>query len=373
MKLLSMLLMVAFLAVTVTGGYAADEPVKIAVIAAKSGDAAATNEVFFQAVKFVVDELNSGGGLLGRRIEIIEYDNESSSLGSKDAAKKAVAENVLAVIGAIWSEHSMAVAHVMQEAKIPMITPQSTNADVTLVGDYIFRTCYSDAFQGAAMAGFAREDLKAEKAVVLVNIDRKYSEGLAEYFMRSFRDKGGNILWKGDFLIDVSDYSSLLEKAKSYQPDVIFLPSDYRDSSHVIGQARKMGITATFLGGDAYGVRMYDYIGALVDGNYYTTHWHRDEPAPRSQQLVKGYEAKYGVIKQTTIPLTYDSFMLLADAVRRAGSLDRQKIREALAETRGFEGITGMISFDANRNPVKSTVVLKFENGKVVFVKRVQP
>ncbi|MBF0240677.1 MAG: ABC transporter substrate-binding protein, partial [SAR324 cluster bacterium] len=207
---------------------------------------------------------------------------------------------------------------------------------------------------------------------VLVNTDRTYSTGLAEFFIQSFEQHGGKILWKGEFLIDVSNYEELLQKTKPLNPDIIYLPGDYRDSSQVIGQARKMGITAIFLGGDAYGVRMYDYIGNLIDGTYYTTHWHRDAPDTASRTFVGKYETKNGLVKQTTVPLTYDSVMILAQAIREAKSLDRKKIRDALAITQ-YRGITGLITFDENRNPVKPAVILKLEKGDAVYIKTVSP
>lgn len=372
MRALSAMVLGFALMVVASTGQAA-EKIKMATIAAKTGDAAATNLVLFEAARYAVDQINQQGGLLGKQIELIEYDNMSTALGSKSAAQKTVEQDVLAVIGASWSAHSIAAGTVLQAAKIPMISPISTNPEVTRIGDYIFRVCYIDPFQGNVMAKFAVTDLQAKSCVALVNADRKYSTDLADFFARSFEEKGGKVLWKGEFLIDVSNYDTLLEKVKPFQPDVIYLPSDYRDSSHIIGQARKMGLKAVFLGGDAYGVRMYEYIGDLLDGNYYTTHWHRDDPSPVSRDFVRSYEAKHGEIKQTTIPLTYDAVMILVDAVRRAQTLDRSVIRDTLAKTRDFQGITGTISFDEDRNPIKPAVILKFEQGNVVYVKTVAP
>lgn len=351
----------------------AEEPVTIATIAAKTGDASTSNAVLFQTVRFAVDELNAGGGLLGRRIEILELDNESTAIGSAKAAKEAVAADVAAVIGASWSSHSSAMAPVLQAAKIPMISPISTNPGVTLHGDYIFRACYTDPFQGRVMARFAREDLKARTAVTLVNVDRTYSTGLADYFERAFAELGGAVLWRGEFLIDNANYAKLLAETAEMRPDVLYVPGDYRDSAYIIKQAREMGLTTVILGGDAFGMRIYDYVGAVADGCFYTTNWHRDTPNPVSRDFVARYEAKFGEIKQTTIPLTYDATMLWANAVKRAGSFDRVKVREALAATDDFVGTTGPIRFDANGDPFKEVVVNKMENQGITFIRSVAP
>ncbi len=355
------------------GGATAHEPVVIAAIAAHSGDAAPSNRVLFEAVRFAVDEINESGGLLGRRVEVLEFDNQSTSLGSLAAAGQAVAADVAVVIGSSWSDHSSAMAPVLQEAGILMITPISTNPKVTLHGDYIFRACYIDPYQATVMARFAFEDLAARSAVTLVNVSRSYSEDLARFFTDSFQDLGGQVLWRGGYILDTADYKSLLQKVQEFDPDVLYVPGDYRDSSFIIKQARDLGLRATILGADAFGLRLYDYIGELADGCYYTTHWHRDSPQPESWDFVRRWEKLHGEIRQTTIALTYDAVMLWAAAVKRAGSFDRKEVRDALAATKDFIGVSGAISFDANGDPVKQVVINKLENGEAKFIRNVLP
>lgn len=349
------------------------ETVAIATIAAKSGDASTSNAVLFQTVRFAVDELNAAGGLLGKRVEVLEFDNESTALGSKAAAEAAAAADVAAVIGASWSSHSSAMAPVLQAAGIPMVSPISTNPKVTLLGDYIFRVCYTDPFQGRIMARFATEDLKAETAATLVNVSRTYSVDLARIFAENFTRMGGKVLWQGEYLIDSADYEELLDKVAELGPDVLYLPGDYRDSSFIIKQARDRDLAVTILGADAFGMRLYDYIGAAAEGAYYTTNWHRDNPLPESRAFVERYEAVHGEIKQTTIPLTYDATMVWADAVRRAGTFDRAKVRDAIAATENFPGVAGPITFDSNGDPVKPVVINKLEDGGVTFIRLVNP
>lgn len=348
-------------------------PVTIAVIAAKTGDASTSNLVMFETARFAVDEINARGGFQGHPVAILELDNRSTPLGSKAAAEDAVAQNVLAVIGASWSSHSNAMAPVLQAAGIPMISPISTNQDVTLHGDYIFRACYTDPLQARVMARFARDDLDVKKMVSLINVSRTYSVNLAEYFKQFFTAFGGEILWEGEFLIDSADYRELLIKAMSYSPDALYVPGDYRDSSFIIKQARDMNLDVEILGADAFGMRLFDYIGDAANGCYYTTNWHRDSPLPESRDFVQRYEKERGEIKQTTIPLTYDAVMLLDSAVQRAGSLDRQAIRQALAETTDFKGVSGLITFDENGDPIKPVVVNKLQNGGITFIRNVAP
>ncbi len=372
-----LLLGVAILVGALPCGAAEEEPVVIAAIAAQTGDAAPSNRVLFEAVRFALDEINEAGGLLGRRVEVLEFDNQSTALGSLAAARQAVEADVgggvTTVIGASWSDHSSAMAPVLQEAGIPMITPVSTNPKVTLHGDYIFRACYIDPYQARVMARFAFEDLGARTAVTLVNVSRSYSEDLARFFTDNFHELGGQLLWRGGYILDTADYKTLLQKVQEFDPDVLYVPGDYRDSSFIIKQARDMGLRATILGADAFGPRIYDYIGEQADGCYYTTHWHRDSPLPESWEFVRRWEKLHGEIRQTTIALTYDAVMLWAAAVKRAGSFDRVAVRDALAATEDFTGVTGAISFDANGDPVKQVVINKLENGEARFIRNVLP
>lgn len=349
------------------------ETVKVAAVFGITGDGATMIFPLLKGARFAVEEVNAQGGLLGKRVKLIEFDNKGSALGSKLAAQQAVKAGVVAVIRASFSSNSLAMAPVLQEANIPMISPNSTNPQVTKVGDYIFRVCFIDSFQGASMADFAIQDLKANTAVVLTNTGDKYSMGLAEVFIKQFQAQGNRILWEGDYQSEATNFSSQLEQVKRVNPDVVFVPEYYRDSGYIIKQARNMGITVPFLGGDGWGEGMYDYGGTAIQGNYFSSHWHQDSPHPRSREFVKNYIDKYGEIENVGVPLAYDAVMLMADAIRRANSLEPRRIRDALAATTNFQGVTGVISFDENRNPVKSVVILKFDKEKPVFVKMIEP
>lgn len=352
----------------------AEETLKLVEIYAKTGDAAADNSLHYRGSRFAVDELNRHGGLLGRQIELIEIDNQSTALGSRAAAQKAIELKPIAVIGASYSSHSLAMAPLLQQAKIVMITPISTNPDVTLVGDYIFRACFIDSELGAIDAQFARDDLKAKTAVVVTNVSDKYSLGLSDFFSKKFAKSGGRITGELEYLGNTTDFSEILTKIATLQPDVVFLPGFYKDSGLLIKQARAMHLTTRFLGGDGWNDEMYEYGGDAINGNYFSSHWDRLSTVPKSRAFVSRYEAKMGTITTPGTPLAYDAVYLLADAIRRANSTDSGKIRDALAKTHDFEGVTGRISFDENRDPIgKPAMIFQFQNGKSVYIKTLTP
>ena len=375
-KISCKLLLISLLIPGIFAQAGATETIKIAAIFSKTGVAAKDNAPLLEGVSLAVEEINRQSGLLGRQLEVIELDNSSNFIGSKQAALKAVELDVAAVIGAAYSSHSLAMAPVLQQRQIPMISPISTNPKVTLIGNFIFRVCFTDPFQGKVMAQFAYRDLKARTAIILTNVNSDYSIGLVEFFEKSFRQSGGKVLWEGEYKEKAIDFSTILKKVRLLQPDVVFVPGYIQDSAFIIKQARKMEIRSIFLGGDGWsGDQMYQYGGKAIEGSYYSQHWHSKVPFPRSQQLQANYYCKYGTkILPKTLPTGYDAVMVLADAIRRAQSLKHKKIRDTLAATKNFQGATGTITFDENGDPVnKDAVILKFENRTSVYVKTIKP
>ena len=351
-----------------------NETIKIAVILGITGlsEAERVNNYQYETIKFAIEEVNTKGGVLGKKIEILFFDNKSTGLGSKIAAQKAIDAGVIAVIGPAWSSTALGSAPVLQKAKIPMVATTATNPKVTLVGDYIFRACFIDSFQGKVMANFAINDLKAKSAVILTNVGNQYSTDLAEFFIMNFQKFGGKVLWEGDYSASATDFRLQLEKTKDLNPDIIYVPGYLRDSGFIIKQARKMGISVPFFGGDGWGSSMFNYGGDYVSGNFYSESWHVDDTREESTSFVKRFEKKYG--KVMTTPLAYDAMMLIVDAIKRANSTDPQKIQQALAQTKNFAGTTGNITFDKNGDPIdKSAVILKLENRKAEYVKTIRP
>ncbi|MBN1828419.1 MAG: ABC transporter substrate-binding protein [Deltaproteobacteria bacterium] len=368
--LYAMTLFVLFLPLPVR----AAEPVTIAAVFSITGIAASHNAPLLPVVRLAVDEINAGGGLLGQPVRLVFIDNKSSSLGSAAAAEESVRQGATAVIGALWSSHSLAMAPILQKAGMPMISPGSTNPEVTKIGDYIFRVCFIDSFQGRAMASFARSDLGARKAVIMTNIDEPYSIALASYFRKGFTNLGGVILHESDYRGKSVDFSENLAVLKELAPDAVYVPGYTRDSGLLIRQAASSGIEGVFLGGDAWD-EIYTVAGDALKGSYQSAPWHSQAPYPQSRHLRELYRHVFKQeISSTNAPLAYDAVMVLADAIARAGSTDRRKIRDAVAAS-NFLGATGVIAFDENGDPRdKEVVILRFDaKGISHYVKSIRP
>ena len=342
------------------------ETVRFGLIFAETGDAAPAVRTMFEASRFAADEINLKGGVLARQIELMAYDNESTALGSRRAAEAAVQDGVRAVVGAAWSSHSSAMAPILEEAGIPMVTPASTNPSITRDRPHVFRTCYTDRLQGEAMARFALFALGAETAAVMINVDNRYSMDLARFFTRRFQ-QDGRIVVEADYLQSDNDFTPHLSDIKRASPDVVCIPGYTRDAAFIIHQARSVGIESVFIGGDGWDDLMYEYAGDALSGSYFADHWHADLPDPRSKAFGARYEAVYARRPGSLAAVSYDTVHLLADAVLRAGSAAPEAIRDALAETRNFEGITGTITFDDNGDPEKPVVMIRFGPEATVF------
>lgn len=354
----------------------AGDPVELAAIVAQNGNAITYGTAGLKGMQLAIDQINDSGGLLGHRVKLVVLDNHSSPLRSKKAAQKAVQRQVLAVIGPMWSSHAMAAAPVLQAAGIPMVAPAATAPEVTQIGDYIFRTCYTDAFQGRLLAGFAFQGLGARSAVVIANISETYSRILASHFVDAFLADGGQIVSRLGYKGSAVDFRKILTPVLKTNPDIIVLTGYARDSALLIRQARNMGINATFLGGDAWGATMIPSAGDRLNGSYFSTHWHPDRSQLPSRQFVAAYRHRFGG-QEAISPfsaLAYDAINVLADAVRHAGSLAPAKIRQALADTKAFVGATGQLTFGTDGDPInKSASIMTYNNGKWSFFKSFAP
>ncbi len=352
----------------------ASESIRIAAIFSQTGEASSISDEHLITVRFAVDEINNNGGILGKRIELIELDNKSTALGSRQAAIRAVNEKVVAVLGSSWSSHALGMALVLQEAGIPMLTPTATNPKVTEVGDFIFRTCFIDTFQGEVLANFAYNYLKARHVAILTNTDQIFSIELAKQFYYSFNSLNGKIVAELDYVENMTNYGDLINKLMQYNFDAVFLPGYTRDSALIIKRARALGLDSVFLGGDGWSHLMYNYAPESLNNTYYLTHWHASQSDKRSIAFLNKIKTLYSDEEiNAGMALAYDMVYLLADAIERAHSTDRDRIRDALASTTAFIGVTGKIKYDKNRNPIKPAVIVKFENGSSISVKRVEP
>lgn len=350
----------------------AEDEITVAAIFAKTGEAAEDNLEHFEAVRFAVDEVNAKGGLHGKRIKLLEYDNHSTPIQSRLAAKQAVQDGAIAVIGASYSSHSLAIAPYLQKMKVPMISPDSTHPDVTKTGDYIFRACLIDTWQGKALAMFVKDQLSATTAVIFRNINSDYSIGIAEIFGRNFTTGGGRVLAVMNYKSQQTDFTDLLQEARELNPDVLFIPG-HAESGYVVRQALQMGIKAKMLGGDGWPSRQFYANGGhdLKEG-YYTGHWNKNLDTEKTKDFIARYKNVYDITDYA--PISYDAAMLLFSAIQRAGSVDRQAIRDVLAATKGFKGVTGKISFNAKGDPKnKRVVVMKITDGRPALLMTITP
>ena len=326
-------------------------------------------------VEMAVDEINKAGGVMGRPVRVIVEDDQGEPNKAATVVSKLVNQDkVHAVLGEVASSNSLAAAPKAQEAGVPMISPSSTNPNVTQVGDYIFRVCFIDPFQGDVMAKFAANNLKAKKAAILYDFNSDYSRGLREFFTRSFTASGGQIVAEQSYTQGDRDFSGQLTQIRAANPDVIYVPGYYGEVGVIANQTKQLGIKAPLLGGDGWdSPQLWQLGGASLNGDYISNHYSVDDPMPAVQKFVADYKARYNILPDALAALGYDSMRVLADAITRAGSTDGAKLRDAIAATKNFPGITGTITIDKDRNSVKSAVVLKLQDGKFVYDTTIYP
>ena len=261
-----------------------------------------------------------------------------------------------------------------QEAKVPMISPSSTNPKVTEVGDYIFRVCFIDPFQGFVMAKYAHENLKFTKVAILTDKKSAYSEGLTDVFNKKFSEMGGKIVGIEAYSKGDTDFRAQLTNIKKLKADGLYVPGYYQDVALIAEQAKELGLKVTMMGGDGWDSdKLFELGGAAVEGSYVSNHYSAQDPSPRVQDFIKRYHEKFKADPDSLAALAYDSARVTIEAMKRAPDLSGPALRAAIAETKEFPGVAGVITLDANRNPMKPAVVLKIEGGKFKYVDTVSP
>ena len=347
--------------------------IKIGEFASLTGKEAAFGQSSHHGTELAIDQLNAAGGVLGRKIQLLTEDNQSKAGESKTAVQKLISrDGVVAMLGEVASSRSMEAAPICQENKIPQISPSSTNPKVTELGDYIFRVCFIDPMQGKALAQFATDTLKAKKMAVLTDVSTAYRVGLATYFKEAFTALGGQIVIEQKYSGGDRDFKAQLTTINAANADAIFIPGYYTEVGLIARQARELGMTYPLFGGDGWEAPELLQIGGdAVTGCYYSTHYSPEVQDPAVQKFVADFKAKYGSVPDAMAALGYDSAMLMADAIKRAGSTEGPKIRDALAATKDFPGVAGKITIDANRNAQKPLVILEVTNGGFHLVKQI--
>jgi branched-chain amino acid transport system substrate-binding protein len=359
------------------GAAAAGDTIRIGEFASLTGKEAAFGQSSHKGTQLAIDELNAAGGLLGKQIEFISEDNRSTPGESATIAKKLITrDKVVALLGEVASGRSLEAAPIAQQSQVPMISPSSTNPKVTETGDYIFRVCFIDPFQGKLLAEFARRTLKAQKIAVFSDVSAPYSVGLAQFFRDSFVAGGGQIVAEQKYTGGDKDFSAQLTAIKSQKPDAIIVPGYYTDAGLIVRQARQLGIKVPLFGGDGWEAPELLEIGGAqaLEGTYYSTHFSSESTEPLAQKFVAAYKAKYnGETPDAMAALGYDSAMVLADAIKRAGTTDGPKLREALAATSNFPGATGGTTLNEKRDATKPAVIITVKDGKFQYVETIAP
>ena len=324
-----------------------------------------------RGIQMAVEKINQEGGLLGKKVVVIVEDDQGKPEEAATAVKKLINQDkVIAVLGEVASSRSLAAAPICQEAGIPMITPSSTNPEVTRKGDYIFRVCFIDPFQGDVMARFTYNDLKIKRVAILRDIKNDYSVGLANYFAEDYKKLGGQIVGDESYSEGDIDFRAQLTNLKSKKAEAIFVPGYYTEVGLLVRQARDLGIRIPIIGGDGWdSPKLIEIGGKALEGCYYSNHYSPDDPDPLVQSFVVEFKAKYGELPDAMAPLGYDAAMILFEAIKRAGSLDPAKVRDEIAKTKEYSGIAGKVTIDSLRNAEKPAVIIKIENQQQKFVK----
>lgn len=365
-----LLLLALLLSLTPARAAAPDdaEPLRVGVYMDLSGHTSSFGESSVKGIRMAAEEINEGGGIGGRRVTLFVEDDTGSPDEAVRAVRRLIEKKVHAILGEVVSSNSLAGGYVAQVAGVPMVATASTNPRVTQLGDYIFRTCFIDPAQGEALARFAFESLKARRAAVLADINSDYSKGIAETFRATFGGLGGVIAVEQTYAQTDSDFRAQLLAVRRARPDVILVPGYYGQAGPIARQARRLGLRQPLLGGDGWDApRLWQLGGAALNGSYMSNHYSTEDPAPANQKFIADYRKRYGRGPDAIAALAYDSLRVLADAAGRAGTADRASLRDAIARTRNFRGVTGTISLDADRNAIKPVYIFELREGKFIY------
>ena len=348
--------------------YAAKKPatIKIGGVAPLSGAVAVYGVECKKGIDLAVEEINAAGGINGQKIEFICEDDEGDAAKSVSAYKKLVTKDrTKLIIGSLTSGCTIAITAQAQANKVVQIAPAATAVAVTDAGNYIFRACFTDPFQGRVGGKFAAANLGAKKAAILYDIGNDYSVGLTDNFVSEFTKQGGTVVAKESYATGEKDFNAIITKVKAANPDVIYLPDYYSTVALIAKQLRAQGVTVPFIGGDGWD-GLTEVAGDEVLNGYYSNHYAADSDSPVVQKFIKAFEKKYNEKPNAFATLGYDAMYMLKDAIVKAGTTDAAKVRDALEAT-DRDYVTGHIKFDSKRNPIKSAVMIKMikENGKL--------
>ena len=341
-----------------------------------SGPQATFGQSTHNGIMMAADEINTAGGINGRKIKVLTEDDQSKQEEAANAVTKLISQNnVSAILGEVASSASIAAAPICQSNKVPMITPSSTNEEVTKKGDYIFRVCFIDNYQGPVMAQFALRDLKVKRAAILTDVKNDYSTGLTTVIEQTLKNGGAQVVGKQSYSNGDSDFRSQLTAIKATNPQVIFIPGYYTDVGQIASQSKDLGMNVPFVGGDGWeSPKLLEIGGKALNGSFYANHYFYGDPSPKVHNFVQKYKDRYGAIPDALAALGYDAMGVLADAMKRAGKIEGAAVRDAIAATKNYQGVTGTITLGPDRNPVgKKIVIEEIKNQQLTLRTTIDP
>ncbi len=325
--------------------------------------------------KLAFEEINKNGGILGKQVEFVLFDEKGDSTEAVTAYNRLVDEGVVALVGDITSKPSLAVAEIAAQDNMPMITPTGTQFNITEAGPNVFRVCFTDPYQGVILANLAKNNLKANTVAIMVNNSSDYSDGVAEAFIKEAERLGLKIVAKEGYAEGDKDFRAQLTKVAATNPDVLLVPDYYEQVALITTQAREVGVKSTFIGPDGWdGVAkaLDSSAYGAVENSYFTNHYSVEDTNEKVQNFLKAYREKYKDEPSAFSALSYDAAYLMKDAIEKAGSTDKDAIVKVMKES-DFAGVTGHLRFDEKNNPVKAVTVLKVVNGNYTFDSVIQP
>ena len=383
MKLISLMVMMVFVMSLVAGcGGSESKDLKIGVVYELTGNTASFGTAAANGAKLAFKEINAKGGVLGKQIQIVVADNKGEPSESANAMTKVITQDkVIAVTGFTTSSNGIAGSTVAEANKIPFVAAATTNPKVTVdektgkAKDNTFRVCFIDPFQGTVGANFALNSMKVKKVAIMVDNSSDYSKGLSQFFKEAFTKGGGTIVAEEAYLQKDQDFKTILTKIKGTNPELIYVPGYYEEVGKIVKQARELGITVPFVGGDGWDSPKLAEIGgaAALNNTFFTNHYSVEDTSAASKAFVEAYKKEYGQVPDAMAVLGYDAAYVLVDAIKRANSAEPAKIREALAATKGYKAVTGEISLNDKHDAVKSAVIIEMKDGKQVYKETVKP
>jgi branched-chain amino acid transport system substrate-binding protein len=355
---------------------AAADTIVVGEYASLTGTEATFGTSSHEGTLMAVEEINAAGGVLGKKLVLLTEDTQSKAGESATVVNKLISrDNVVAVLGEVASSRSLEAGRTCQDNKVPMISPSSTNPDVTKTGDYIFRVCFTDKFQATVMADFAAKKLHMKRVAIFTDVKSDYSKGLARYFKEHWLANGGEITVELDYNGGDKDFKAQLTSIKASNPDGVFVPGYYTACALISIQAKELGLNVPLFGGDGWeSEKLFEIGGKAVEGNYLSTHYSPQVSSDLTRQFVANYKKRWnGKTPDALAACGYDSALVLADALKRAGTTENTKLRDAIASTKNFPAVTGTITINENRDATKSAVILEIKDGKYQYLETVQP